>query len=352
MKTGIVLLNYGEPQTVDRNTVRDYLIRIFMDNASLDGDTTEAEIRERSEQLAERRLPGLLEEYREIDGSPLIKQATSQKEALDTELDQRCQSVNVYHAMQHVDPLIPDITEQLAADEISQVIAVPVYPLCGQSTTVSSVNALEESIADLSEYNPNFYSITGWHRSPSYTRLRAENITTYLDRNNLEPNDSNTAFVFSAHGTPIKYLEGDSRYDLYVDEYTEMISQVLGIEEYHLGFQNHENRGIDWTEPDIETVIESLDESVEHVIVEPMSFMHEQSETLVELDIDLKKEAVERGFSFHRIPVPHDDDRFPALLADLVEPIIADVSPEYYQLRQCQCRPKENTYCLNAPFEN
>jgi ferrochelatase len=92
------------------------------------------------------------------------------------------------------------------------------------------------------------------------------------------------------------------------------------VKKYELGYQNHTNRPIEWTQPDIEKVIEEVD--ADRVIVDPCSFIHEQSETLAELDHDLKEKAEERGLSFYRVPVPHDDPHFIQLLADLIEPFI------------------------------
>ena len=71
MTTGVVLLNFGEPAEATRDTVVDYLERIFYNNASLDGATTEREARERSRELAKRRAPGLIEEYEAIGGGPV-----------------------------------------------------------------------------------------------------------------------------------------------------------------------------------------------------------------------------------------------------------------------------------------
>ena len=62
-------------------------------------------------------------------------------------------------------------------------------------------------------------------------------------------------------------------------------------------------------------------------------------------------EAEAAGLDFHRVPIPHDDERIPEVFADLVEPFLADFDPEYYQYRQCQCRDKPGTMCLNAPQE-
>lgn len=348
MQTAIVLLNFGEPETPDKDVVREYLTRIFYDNASLEEYDTEEQAWERSRELAGRRLPSLMEEYNEIGGSPLQSQATAQAEALSAELADRGHDVEIYHAMQFMEPLIADLPETLADDGIEEIIAIPIYPLCGPSTTVSSIDSLEEAVDDHDDYDPAFSAITGWHRVPIYNRIRAEGIESYLDENGLDPNSSDTAFVFSAHGTPTKYLEQGFRYDQYVEEHADVVAGMVGIEEYEIGYQNHANRGIEWTEPETEDLVVGLEDDAEHVIVEPMSFMHEQSETLVELDIDLAEDAAEVGIDVHRVPVPHDDERFPELLADVAEPFLSAFAPAYYQLRQCQCRNKDETYCFNA----
>jgi ferrochelatase len=348
MATAIVLLNFGEPADPDRDTVLEYLTRIFYDNASLEDADSEEAAWERSRELAQRRLPGLMEEYEEIGGSPLQAQAGEQADALEETLADRGHDVAIYHAMQFMEPLIDDIPETLADDGIDEVIAVPIYPLCGPSTTVSSIDSLEAAIDEQEGYDPAFSAVTGWHRTPMYNRIRSESVGSFLDEHDVDPNDPDTAFVFSAHGTPMKYLNEGFRYDEYVTEHAEAIAGMVGIDSYEIGYQNHANRGIEWTEPETEELVEELGDDYERVVVEPMSFMHEQSETLVELDVDLEEDAAEVGLDLYRVPVPHDDERFPGLLADITEPFLSEFAPSYYQLRQCQCRNEEGTYCFNA----
>ncbi|MFC3959310.1 ferrochelatase [Halovivax cerinus] len=348
METGIVLCNFGEPATPDRETVLDYLTRIFFDNADLEDAESEAAARDRSRELAERRLPSIMAEYEEIGGSPLQDQAVAQADALAERLDSRGHDVTVRHAMQFTEPLIPDVAAELAEDGVEEVVALPIYPLCGPSTTVSSIDALESAVEELDGYDPEFASVTGWHRVPAYNRLRADGIAAYTEEADVDLQDPDTAFIFSAHGTPTKYLEAGSRYDEYVEEHAAAVARLLELDDYHIGYQNHANRGIEWTAPETEEVVENLGDEADRVVVEPMSFMHEQSETLAELDVDLAEDAADVGLDLYRVPIPHDDPRFADLLADLLEPFCAGFDPAYYQLRQCECRPEPGTYCLNA----
>ncbi|WP_135828387.1 ferrochelatase [Halorussus halobius] len=350
MTTGIVLLNFGEPAEPTREQVVPYLERIFLNNASLEDADTEAEARERASQLAQRRAPGLIEEYEEIGGSPLNPQAEAQAEALADELDARGYDVETYVGMQFTEPFVDDAVGAAREDDVDQVVGLPVYPLCGASTTVAALDDLTDAVADR-EWDVPVAEITGWHRHPTYNAVRADNVGAFAADRDLDLTDPGTELVYSAHGTPSHYLDEGSRYDTYVEEFCEVVARKLGIEGYSLGYQNHENRDIPWTEPDVEDVVEDLgdDESVERIVVEPVSFMHEQSETLSELDDELREEAEAVGLDFYRVPVPHDDDRFPSVLADLAEPFVGEFDPGYYQFRQCQCASDRDAMCLNAP---
>lgn len=346
MTTGIVLLNFGEPAEPERERVVEYLERIFFANADLEEADSEKEARERARQLAERRAPGLMAEYEEIGGSPLIEQAEVQAELLDAALSERGYDVTTYNGMQYTEPFIEDAVRAAREDDVDLLVGLPVYPLCGPSTNVLALDELEDTAADLG-WDVETRGITGWHRHPTYNRVRADAIRSFLSEHDLDPNDSDTAFVFSAHGTPTHYLEEGSRYDVYVEEFCETVAAMVDVEEYHLGYQNHGNRDIPWTEPETEDLVEELDHGT--VVVDPVSFLHEQSETLSELDVELVEDAIDDDQEFYRVPIPHDDERLGDLFADLVEPFLADFEPEYYQFRQCQCRDEPGTMCLNAP---
>lgn len=91
--------------------------------------------------------------------------------------------------------------------------------------------------------------------------MRAENVETVAADSDTHRHDRETAVVFSAHGTPTQCLDEGSRCDVYVEEFCEVLAAVLGIETYHIGIQNHENRSIDWTEPETEELVAGQSES-------------------------------------------------------------------------------------------
>jgi len=345
MTVGVAVLNFGEPERPDREVVVDYLERIFLANADIEGETTEDEARSRARELAQRRAPGLMEEYEGIGGSPLHEHARGQAEALEGTLRDRGYDARTYVGMQYTEPLIADAVEAAREDGVDRLVGLPIYPLCGPSTTVEALDGVSRAVDSLG-WDVEISELTGWHRHPAYTRLRADNVRSYLADEGLSLS-GDTRLVFSAHGTPTYYLEEGSRYVEYVEEHCRAMAGALGVSEYDLGYQNHENRDVEWTEPSIETVIESVD--ADRVVVEPVSFVHEQSETLSELDVELREDAEDVGIELYRVPIPHDDERLVTALADLIEPFLAGFDPGYYNLRQCQCRDAPGAFCLNAP---
>ena len=348
MTTGVLLLNFGEPEETTRDAVVPYLERIFLSNMEMEDIDDEDAAKERARGLAEKRAPGLLEEYEEMGPSPLKQQAREQADALGDELTERGYDVRVYNGMQYTKPFVADVLEEARDDGVDELVALPVYPLCGRTTTVEALEMTEDALEEL-DWDPEYTEVTGWHEHPEYVEMRAENLGNFIEDEGIEVGED-TEMLFSAHGTPTKYLEGDLafRYDGYVEEFCDWTATRLGIEDYLLGYQNHENRGVEWTEPETEEVIEEVD--ADHVVVEPVSFMREQSETLSELDIELREECEELGIELHRAPIPHDDPRFAGVLADLVEPIIADEDLGEWGMGQCRCKETEGTYCYGPAY--
>ncbi|MDY6780049.1 MAG: ferrochelatase, partial [Halobacteria archaeon] len=249
----------------------------------------------------------LLEEYDEMGPSPLVPQARHQAEMLETELVSRGYDVETYNGMQYTEPFIREAVEEARDDGVEKLIGIPVYPLCGRTTTVESLEFLSEEVEEMG-WDVSYQEITGWHEHPKYVELRTDNLRSYVESEGIDLNDDEATLLFSAHGTPIKYLREGSRYDEYVEEFCSWVADDVGVEDYLIGYQNHANRDdVDWTQPETEEVVEEVEG--DRVVVEPLSFMHEQSETLSELDIELREECEEMGLEMHRVPVPHDDPR-------------------------------------------
>jgi len=247
--------------------------------------------------------------------------------------------------MQFTAPSIDAALGQLRAADPETLVLIPVYPLCGPSTTVAALEGVASGL-DRAGWSPRTLEVSGWHRHPGYVRHRADATRQTADAAGLDLNDEQTRLVFSAHGTPIRYIHEGSRYVEYVEEWCWLQAQALGVARWTLGYQNHTNRGIEWTEPSISRALGDL-AGGQTIIVDPISFMHEQSETLVELDVDLAAEAAERDLTFHRVPIDHAADAFIEVLADLVFAALGAKLPGLPARQTCRCRPGADV-CFNG----
>ena len=350
MDTAVILLNFGEPEDATLETVVPFLERIFDLNRNLESHATTSAARERSRQLAAARAPALIAEYQAIGGSPLHRQAREQAVALELALSERGYNAPVLLGMQFTEPSIDDAVRQAVERGATRIIGLPVYPLCGPTTTVAALAELHAATARIAPAI-DVWEIAGWHRHSSYIALRAAMLRETAAAAGVDLDAADTHVVFSAHGTPLKYLEEGSRYETYVQDCCAAVAAAAGITRFAIGYQNHSNRPLEWTQPEVTAVLDALHGGT--VIVDPISFMHEQSETLAELDHELREHAEARGLAFARVRIPHDAPAFIAVLADLVEPFAkphapAPAMPPSPAYRVCRCRATSHTFCLNG----
>lgn len=341
MSTGILLLNFGEPERANLDEVVPFLEAIFAANFQLEHATDPEAGRRRARELAERRAPGLVDDYRRMGRSPLRAQTEMQSRALDVELRQRGRQARIVSGMQFAEPSIERAAAELQRAGVDQVVALPLYPLCGRSTTIFALEKLRRVLREMA-WEVDVTEVTGWHRHPEYAQLRARAVRTFCEGRGLNLADERTRLVFSAHGTPVRYLRDGNRYDLYVRDHCERIAEHLGVDRYLVGFQNHDNRpGVEWTLPEIGAAVRNAD--ADRLVVVPVSFMQELSETLVELDLDLREEVETLGMACHRVPIPYDDPLFIEILADVY------LQASDATRKACSCRP--GAYCLNERIE-
>jgi protoporphyrin/coproporphyrin ferrochelatase len=323
MNSAVLLLNFGEPEDASLDCVIDFLDRIFRANGQLDEARDPAAVALRSRRMAEARAPALLDDYRRIGGSPMNGQAREQADRLGEELARRGHEARVFVGMQFTEPSIAAAVAAAREWGADHLVALPVYPICGPSTTVAALESVRAELDRLG-WPVAVSEIAGFHDCPAYVEMRAGAIVEAATVNGISLADHATRLVFSAHGTPIQYLSDDSRYDHVTEQHCAEVAAAAGVAGYSLGYQNHGHRPtVPWTQPEIGSVLDALDAEV--VIVDPVSFMHEQSETLIELDHEMRELAEARGMRFIRVPIRHAAPEFITMLADLTEPLLGPV---------------------------
>jgi ferrochelatase len=314
---GVLLLNLGGPEKIQ--DVRPFLYNLFSD----------PEIIRLPFPILQKPLAWLIATLRSKKseanylliggGSPLRKITEEQGHSLQKSLESNGKPAKVYVGMRYWHPFTEEAIAQIKADQIEQLVILPLYPQYSISTSGSSFRVLEELWKKDPKLGQIKYTlIPSWYDNPGYLEAMSQLIKREL--NSFEKPDQVHIF-FSAHGVPQSYVEeaGDP-YQQEIENCTKLIMQCLALPNQHsLAYQSKVGP-VEWLQPYTEDALKELGEKgIKDILVIPISFVSEHIETLEEIDIEYREIAHEAGISnFRRVPALNCDDRFIAALADLV----------------------------------
>lgn len=316
-RVGVLLLNLGGPEHLD--DVRPFLYNLFSDPEIIRLPITWLQ-KPLAWFIATSRSRKSQENYRQIGGgSPLRRITEEQAQALQTELHNKGQDVQVYIGMRYWYPFTEEAIARIKRDGIERLVILPLYPQFSISTSGSSFRLLEKIWADDPDLNQIDYTlISSWYDRPGYLQAMADLISQQLDQ---LPNPDEVHLFFSAHGVPVSYVEeaGDP-YQKEIEACTNLILRTLNRPNAHtLAYQSRVGP-VEWLRPYTEDAIAELAErGVQNLLVIPISFVSEHIETLQEIDIEYREVAEEAGIHhFHRVPALNTHPVFISDLADLV----------------------------------
>ncbi len=321
-RTGILLLNFGGPETPD--DVRPFLRRLFADPEVI---RLPAIVRvPLSRVLAAVRHRRSRDAYRHIGGGSPIRRITEQQgEALKRALQGWGYDVGVYVGMQCWHPFIEEAVERIVEDEITHLVILPLFPQFSFTTTGACLAKLRRAVRRRSDWPvKRQVTIEHWHEDPRYIEAVSRMIEEALD-DFAAKIGSRVHLLFSAHSIPQRYVDEGDPYVAQTQETVERIMDRLGRRHpYHLAFQSRLGP-VKWVSPYIDRVIEQLGhDGVRHLLVIPISFVSEHIETLYELDILYRETARRAGITdFRRVAAPNTHPAFIGALAHLVRKRLA-----------------------------
>ena len=338
-RVGVVLLNLGGPERIQ--DVGPFLYNLFADPEIIRLPIPQLQ-KPLAWLISTLRSGKSQEAYRSIGGgSPLRRITDQQARELQSLLRQREVNATTYVAMRYWHPFTESAVADIKADDIDQVVVLPLYPHFSISTSGSSFRELQR----LRQGDEHFAklplrAIRSWHDHPGYIKAMAQLIAKEIDA----CVDPGTAHVFfSAHGVPKSYVEevGDP-YQKEIERCAELIMEQLGRENpWTLAYQSRVGP-VEWLQPYTEEALEELGaEGVKELVVVPISFVSEHIETLEEIDIEYREIATEAGVSnFRRVPALDTDPTFIESLADLVQESLAGPEVDLNQAAELPARTK------------
>jgi ferrochelatase len=310
-KVAVVVFNLGGPD--GPGSVRPFLENLFSDRAIIDLPW-----------LARRPLAALIARLRETSavanyarmggGSPLLPETQAQATALEAALNAGSpdREYKVFIAMRYWRPTSAETAQAVAAFEPDDIVLTPLYPQYSTTTTASSVAAWRKAYKGRGVTR----TLCCWYENAGLIAAHAERIRTAWEA----AGRPKVRLLFSAHGLPERVVRGGDPYQWQVEATCAQVAAALGEGwDWKVCYQSRVGP-LQWLGPSTpEAITEAIADGL-GILIDPIAFVSDHIETLVELDHDYAEMAIAAGASVYlRAPVAGILPSFIAGLAGAVE---------------------------------
>lgn len=307
-KTAVILLNLGGPSSLEE--VKPFLFSLFYDPAIITLPNPFRYILARL--ITYRRLKEAREIYSLLGGgSPLLKNTIEQAISLENELGN---GFRVFVSMRHAPPLIEDTFREVKAYNPDEIVLLPLYPQYSTTTTGSALRVWQEI---LKNENVSVRQIHSYPCELGFLEAMTEKILIQYKK---AQEYGKPKVLFTAHGLPKRVIDAGDPYQKQVEETTHNLVAQLNIPflDFSLCYQSRVGP-LKWIGPSTEEKIIFFSRERRSLVVIPISFVSEHSETLVELDITYRNLALKMGCpSYQRVETVQTHPFFIKGLAQLV----------------------------------
>jgi len=311
MNRALFLLNMGGPNSVDE--VELFLHNMFADKNILTMDRYTRKLV--SLIIINKRLEDVKENYGLLGGkSPLLGLTKNLIEKLRSKLD-----MPIYPVMRYVPPFADDALLECQKNGVDELILFPMYPQYSTTTTLSSVEDIEARCKALG-YAPAIKVIDPYYDDYDYIEASCEKIIEVMEGKNIEEYD----LLLSAHGLPLSIIKEGDVYQNQVEGNVSAIKIYLrerGIVFHNIKLVYQSKVGSSaWLEPNLVDVLRTPRHR--KVVIFPLAFTVDNSETVFELDIEHREIAEKIKYEDYIVAsCMNDSDKFVDLIVDRVNAI-------------------------------
>lgn len=346
-RIAIVLFNLGGPDRPE--AVQPFLTNLFTDPAIL---RVPGFIRPwLGRFIAWRRTKPAMENYAILGGrSPLLELTEAQGRALDATLaDDPAIEARCFVAMRYWHPMSEAAARAVQAWAPDEVLLLPLYPQYSTTTTGSSITAWDEACRAIGLAVPTT-TLCCWHSHGGFAAATAALVRdAHAAARAALPADVPLRVLFSAHGLPESIVKAGDPYQWQVERTVAAVVEALAMDglDYAICYQSRVTPQV-WIGPSTEAEIERAAHDKVALLICPIAFVSEHSETLVELDVEYRELAHRLGVpGYFRVPAQNSDPAFIAALADLARHALGGGRSlcSFAGGRQC---PKQHGDCPHA----
>ena len=312
MKKAIILFNLGGPDKIEN--VEPFLFNLFNDPAILNLPTF---LRyPLAKLISNRRAPVAKKIYEELGGaSPILELTKEQSGALEKKInqDQEIDEYKCFIVMRCWHPRAEQVIKEVQFFNPEEVILMPLYPQYSAATSGSSIKEWKD-VCKKNQYKVKTSTICCYPTDQNFVKAHTKEILKKIkDLKNFK-------LIFSAHGLPEKNIKKGDPYQWQVEQSVKKIVEELNIEnlDWILSYQSRVGP-LKWIGPSTEDVIIKNSKIGKHIVLVPIAFVSEHSETLVELDIEYKELADANGCkNYTRVPALGTNEDFIKTMSDLI----------------------------------
>ena len=312
MKKAIILFNLGGPDKIEN--VEPFLFNLFNDPAILNLPTL---LRyPLAKLISNRRAPVAKKIYEHLGGSsPILKLTKEQADALERRLNQTQEEdkYKCFIIMRCWNPRASDVIKNVQLYGPDEIILMPLYPQYSAATSGSSIKEWKDTCIK-NNYNIKTNTICCYPTDQNFINAHTKEIIKKIK------NLKNFKLIFSAHGLPEKNIKKGDPYQWQVEQSVKKIVESLNDKslDWILSYQSRVGP-LKWIGPSTENIIIENSKLGKHIVLVPIAFVSEHSETLVELDIEYKEIAEANGCkNYTRVPALGINEDFIRALSELI----------------------------------
>lgn len=286
----LFLLNMGGPSNLDE--VETFLRNMFMDKHILNMPYIPRFFISRM--IVKKRKEEAKSNYATLGGkSPIIDHSKKLVSKLQARLGEE---VKVFYVMRYTPPFASDILEK--HPEIKELFLFPLYPHYSDTTTASSFEHVYEAIKK-SKRDIFVKKIDYYYADALYNEAAVERIGEAL----VGEEAQGYSLIFSAHGLPQKIVDQGDLYQKHIRLNLfflrkKLLEKGLRFHKTHLAYQSKVGP-MKWLEPSLEDKLSSLKNK--KVLIYPIAFTIDNSETDFELSIEYREIAENMGFKSYKV---------------------------------------------------
>ena len=194
-----------------------------------------------------------------------------------------------------------------------EVVLLPWYPQYSAATSGSSIKEWHD-VCKENKYKTKTSTICCYPIDNLFIKSHVEEIKPKIK--NLE----DYKLIFSAHGLPEKNIKKGDPYQWQVEQSVNKIVKSINFKDldWILSYQSRVGP-LKWIGPSTEDIIVENSKLGKHIVLVPIAFVSEHSETLVELDIEYKELADKNGCkNYLRVPALGSNENYIKAMTNLI----------------------------------